>query len=123
MCLYSTTGKKIAEHDIVCYKVLYYWNDKYYTPIMHKKVKDAVLTGRRLFRGGLFRQKNKYTNSISIEGGYVHVYSTRMNCNCDWFCGKYRYYKCIIPKGTEYWISHDGKEFAARKIRFVEQVK
>jgi hypothetical protein len=123
MCLYSTTGKKIAEHDIVCYKVLAYWDGEYYTPVMYKKVKDVVLTGRRLFRGGLFNQKHKYTNSISIEGGYVHVYSTIMNCRCHWFCGACRYYKCIIPKGTEYWVSSDGKEFAAKKIRFVKQVK
>jgi hypothetical protein len=122
MCLYSTTGKKIAERDIVCYKVLSYWHGKYYTPVMGKKVKDAVLTGRRLFRGGLFRQKRKFTNYISIEGGYVHVYSTLMNCHRYWFCGGCRYYKCIIPKGTEYWVNDDGKEFAARKIRFVERV-
>ena len=123
MCLYSTTGNKIAERDIVCYKVLSYWYGKYYTPIMRKRVKDAVLTGRRLFRGGLFRQKHKYTDYISIEGGYIHVYSTFMNCRWYGFCGERCCYKCIIPKGTEYWVSNDRKEFAARKIRFVKQVK
>ena len=122
MCLYSTTGKKIAERDIVCYKVLSYWHGNYYTPIMCKRVKNAVLTGRRLFRGGLFRQKHKYTNYISIEGGYVHVYSSLMNCRWRWSCDECRYYECIIPKGTEYWISKNGTEMAARKIRFVKRV-
>ncbi len=75
MCLRSTTGKKIAERDITCYKVLSYWNGKYYTPVMHKKVKDAVLTGRRLFRGGLFRQTYDINGSFTwVEGGYIHVY-------------------------------------------------
>jgi hypothetical protein len=123
MCLYSTTGKKIAERDIVCYKVLSYWHGKYYTPVMGKKVKDAVLTGRRLLRGGLFREKEAYGNVMVIGGGYIHV-ATNLKWLRIWYKGhEHRYFKCIIPKGTEYWVSKDGDEMAARKIRFVEQVK
>jgi hypothetical protein len=80
-----------------------------------------VLTGRRLFRGGLFRQKHTNDGVTVIEGGYIHVYKKLKWCRfCYETCACF---KCVIPKGTEYWVSSDGKEFAAKKIRFVKQVK
>lgn len=123
MCLYSTTGKKIAERDIVCYKALYYvcHNGEYYTPVRWKKVKDAVLSGRRLFRGGLFRKKETCDEVMVISAGYIHV-TTKL----EWLLSKFNWcchFKCIIPKGTEYWVDDNGSEMAARKIRFVKQVK
>ena len=33
------------------------------------------------------------------------------------------HFKCVIPKGTEYWVDDNGMEMAARKILFVERVK
>jgi hypothetical protein len=78
MCLYSTTGKKYAERDIVCYKALGYKNGVYYTPCWFKIVKDAVLSGRRLLRGGLFRKKETI-DDITTRFPY-------------WFCKKYSSY-------------------------------
>ena len=121
MCLYSTTGKKYAERDIVCYKALGYKNGVYYTPCQFKIVKDAVLAGRRLLRGGLFRKKETIDDITVISGGYIHVAT-----NLEWLRFHFqgcRHFKCIIPKGTEYWVSKGGDEMAARKIRFVERVK
>jgi hypothetical protein len=123
MCLYSTTGKKIAERDIVCYKALGYMKGVYYTPCRHKIVKDSVLSGRRLFQGGLFRKKETIDEGMVtvINGGYIHV-ATKLA----WLRFGYydcHHFKCIIPKGTEYWVDDNGSEMAARKIRFVERVK
>lgn len=121
MCLFSTTGKKIAEHDIVCYKSLGYMKGVYYTPCWYKIVKDAVLSGRRLFRGGLFRKKETCDEVTLISGGYIHI-ATKL----EWLRSNFngcRHFKCIIPKGTEYWVDDNGSEMAARKIRFVERVK
>lgn len=120
MCLYSTTGKKIAERDIVCYKALSYMNGVHYTPCRFKIVKDAVLSGRRLLRGGLFRKKEIHGDNTVISGGYIHV-ATNVKWLRIWYNAS-RHFKCIIPKGTEYWVSKDGNEMAARKIRFVERV-
>ena len=121
MCLISITGKKIAERNIACYKVLYYWNGKYYTPVMHKKVKDAVISGRRLYRArGIFRRVYKslvfpYFNVV--DRGWIHTYTTILNFfhgdNGVWF-------ECVIPKGTKYWKSKFGNEYASRHIRFVK---
>lgn len=120
MCLCSTTGKKIAVCDIVCYKALFNFAGEYYTPVKWKKVKNAVLTGRRLFRGGLFRQKHTNEGVTVIEGGYIHVFRNQW---CRFLYKTCACFKCVIPKGTEYWVNFDTGELAARKIRFVEQVK
>jgi hypothetical protein len=122
MCLYSSTGKKIAERDIVCYKALCYFEGRYYTPVKWKLVKDAVLSGRRLLRGGLFCQTYAIDSSLTrVEGGYIHVYNKLKWCHINF--PEMAYFKCIIPKGTEYWLSESRKDIAARKIRFVKQVK
>lgn len=120
MCLCSKTGKKIAKHDIVCYKALFKLAGDYYTPVRWKKVANAVLTGSRLFRGGLFRQKHTNDGVTVIEGGYIHVYKNLKRCR--FLYEKCACFKCVIPKGTEYWVG-SGSELAARKIRFVKQVK
>ena len=120
MCLNSTTGKKIAERDIVCYKSFGYKQGVYYTPCWYKIVKDAVLSGRRLFRGGLFRQKHTNDGVTVIEGGYIHLYK-KLEC-CRFLYEKCVHFKCVIPKGTEYWVG-SGSELAARKIGFVKRLK
>lgn len=105
----------------VCYKSLGYMKGVYYTPCWYKIVKDAVLSGRRLFRGGLFRKKEACDEVTVISAGYTHV-ATKL----EWLRSKFngcRHFKCIIPKGAEYWKDMATSELASKVIRFVRKIK
>lgn len=124
MCLYTLQDKPfVAEKDIVCYKELVLdESNKFVTPVMKRNIPDAVITGRRLYRArGLFRRARKsqhFPNINIVDRGWVHTYSKTPN-----FFQSRRYnvwFECVIPKGTKYWKSQDGVEYASRSIRFVK---
>ena len=156
MCLYLKDIKpKIAKRDIVCYKILnrtsrFNWDtnemeEMYTTPYQHtpiNSVNDDIIKGIRCF------EPNSSTPHISsssdlfclkgfkwaMRGGCIHSYRYKKDAN---FMKKDTYFvkvvgtedvifKCIIPKGTEYYKGIDaiGQEnYASKKIRFVKQVK
>jgi len=128
MCLHSKTDKPcIAEEDIICYKML----DRYYglfyqwqTPFRGMKVRNAVLNGRRLMKARGERKiigvrLDDYSILYEINGGYIHTYKDFPTFGYD--IG-YNVFKCVIPKGEEYFESVNGSEYASRSIRFVKQV-
>lgn len=123
MCLLSKTDKPcIAEEDIICYKALDRCNGffcKCKTPFRGVRVRNAVLTGRRLMkaRGNreiIYDDFERY----EVYGGYIHTYKyvPVFYYNIGYFV-----FECVIPKGEEYFKSGDG-EYASRSIRFVRQV-
>lgn len=123
MCLCTLQKKPfVAEKDIVCYKALVLnESNKFVTPVIKRNIPDAVISGRRLYRARwLFRRARKsqdfpYLNVV--DRGWVHTYSTKPN----FFQVSYDvWFECVIPKGTKYWKSEDGEEYASRSIRFIK---
>lgn len=122
MCLQTIeTKERIAETDIVCYKVLRMLDDgRFVTPFIGKKVSSKVLCGKRLFKPSFFSIKD-IRNVIyfkEIRRGYIHVYGSPYQT----LFSNEKLFKCIIPKGTRYWNDNFYSEYAARKIRFVEEM-
>jgi hypothetical protein len=123
MCLYTRQDEPfVAEEDIVCYKRLVLnKSDMFVTPVIGRKIPDAVISGRRLYRArGIFRCA--YRDPVFpwvniVDRGWVHTYtSTPIFFYGDdgvWF-------ECVIPKGTKYWKSKNGNEYASSSIRFVK---
>ena len=144
MCLRSKIDKPlIAEEDIVCYKILervprWFFGFKWLTPWRFMHIPNAVLSGKRLLNA---RGKRVVLESLGfwlIENGYIHVYGadkyneTELEILSKEASDGFNYkgkagahmFKCVIPKGTEYydgWNCH-SHQYAARSIKFVEQV-
>lgn len=120
MCLVSYHEKYVAYKDIVCYKSLEERGGKIVTPFRHRRVPKRVLEGKRCFRAhGIpkierYGEKNPPRVMRIVSRGFIHVMSSPIVS--EFFIIK----KCIIPKGTVYYASDDGKEYAARKIKFVK---
>lgn len=123
MCLYTIQDKPfVAEEDIVCYKRLVLnKSDIFVTPVIGRKIPDAVISGRRLYRArGMFRRVNEspafpYLNVV--DRGWIHTYTASPTFFDE---EKGVWFECVIPKGTKYWKSKDGEEYASRYIRFVK---
>lgn len=129
MCLYSLGHEEVATCDIPCVKLLAIDSDgKYYTPFYKRRVSQMVLRGLSCLRAkgkkGIFVSHLKYCTK-TIKGGYIHVYASQADAHEQAWFGMPRYvlYDCVIPKGTRYWKSYDGCEYAARKIRFIQEIK
>lgn len=151
MCLYLKDKKpKIAKRNIVCYKILnrtrrFNWTTDrvekaYTTPYQHTPinlVNDDIIEGIRCF------EPDSSTSDISpispnldflhtegwkwvMHGGCIHSYRYKKDANFMWSDAGQVIFKCIIPKGTEYYEGIDGihqKNYASKKIRFVKQIK
>lgn len=125
MCLFTLQDKPfVAEEDIVCFKNLAIdKNASFVTPVIGRRIPDAVISGRRLYRArGLFRCRHKLSdfpllNFNVVDKGWIHTYTASPTFfdeeNGVWF-------ECVIPKGTKFWKSKDGEEYASRSIRFVK---
>ena len=81
MCLLTFQDKPfVAENDIVCYKRLVLnKNDRFVTPVIGRKIPDAVISGRRLYRArGIFRRT--YRDPVFpwvniVDRGWIHTYT------------------------------------------------
>ena len=127
MCLISVEGEKIANVDIPCVKVLVRRDGEVYTPCFPKRVSRIVLCGIFPMRAKGEERVVHGTYSAYVTGGFVHVYASRADCiHWEWLWhdgGMIEFYDCVIPKGTRYWMSDDGSQYAAKKIRFVRKTK
>ncbi len=124
MCLRTIeTKERIAESDIVCYKILRMrYDGRFVTPVVGKKVSNKVLCGKRLFKPSFFSIKDikNFSNFKEIRRGYIHCHALKPDPR--YLLSRERVFKCTIPKGTRYWYDDNYCEYAARKIRFVEEI-
>lgn len=113
-----------AKEDIVCYKALIstYVPNLFRTPIMETELNvkfymefqipyKAKKDNSFLF----FTQHILGMGSVASDG-FIHTLSS--SCTCP----GYAVFKCIIPKGTKYFIGNDG-DYASEQIVFIEQLK
>ena len=124
MCLIANDYERIADEDVPCVKVLSYSDGWFYTPYKMRRVCDGVLNGRRLMRArGRECVDELGWDQFSVGRGFVHTFSTMESAKSLWFplSGRVVYFDCVIPKGTRYWVSYDGMEYASKAIRFVKE--
>ena len=136
MCLYKNKKHHpfnrplIADKDIVCYKQLWVnWNNAVVTPItktlipikcIHKNKKKRIPFKAEILNKFKFIWKHVFGFSNEVTDGFIHTFSSEpFHYNHFWSC---RIFKCVIPKGTKYFIGYN-EDYASEQIIFVEQLK
>lgn len=138
MCLTKTKRlPRIVIKDIVVYKVLLEVNGNLLTPYQNYPIEmgktytgsfeDCYVSAPRLLNKSYFRYKiYHYICSIfskNITGGYIHSFYDEQAAK---ICSKYwcptYVVKCVIPKGSIYFIGENGRECASIKLRYDEIV-
>lgn len=128
MCLYTYDKEPlIAKEDIICYKVVTCIPqlNLYETPIIGVDVSEYI-KNNTLWRDFMLPptanqvDKDMFGKPMYEIGiGYIHALRiadyTLVRVNK-------RLFKCIIPKGTEYYIGLNN-DICARAIQFVEEYK
>ena len=143
MCLYIKVIKtQIAKNDITCYKVMMKQrNGAVCTPFRLIRPNPDVLSGYASFKAShanipahkllesinveswFYKHNTDYAAEVSI--GFIHTYMFAshavqdMGTEC--FARKeYLLYRCVIPKGTEYFVGEYGCYpcYASREIKF-----
>lgn len=134
MCLLSITSQpKTADRDIVCWKLLFKWGNKHYTPFKGAYVSQDVLDGVYLFEPNEapYVVFDEESSCFEIKGGYIHTYGDlgyAMSLIRDTKEKEFGQgitavlYMCIIPTGTEYFESGTSTFLASRAIRFIAKV-
>lgn len=124
MCLISKTNiPKIAEEDIICYKILEYTQLEYTTPFMYLPIRDSIVEAigdEDIYKKSAWFRPSKY----SIGRGFIHAYTTYETAmkiipeiECQFFTEcQLEVFKAVIPKGTKYFVSINGKEICAKKM-------
>jgi hypothetical protein len=140
MCLVSFRETPyIAKKDIVCYKVMDLRRDEYYTPVQGFPVDKEIIEGKKnlvaegcediisRIRKKNFIPINKYFPFIieyAIGGGFIHAFLDK-ECALDPFKGNIlgnSCFKCVIPKGTKYFVGEGSKDICTKEIKFVEKI-
>lgn len=121
----------IAEEDIVCYKHLYIIDkNEFVTPhtwvpipikCIQKNTKKRIPFKAEILNKFEFIWKHKLGFSNVVTDGFIHTYSSAPPYD-NLFRGD-RVFKCIIPKGTKYFIGENESEYASEQIIFGERLK
>lgn len=140
MCLLiKDKTPQIAKNDIVCYKVMLNKDGIIATPyrlVIPKtdvlngtrnfKATDSTLTAEELINPVNFQLATAEKSDVgTIENGYIHTFMFASHAvediGTDCFARKdYLLYRCIIPKGTEYFVGRfcGYPCYASREIKF-----
>lgn len=136
MCLLTKHSEPLtAGNDITCYKILVKINkNEFITPYKYSVINDTkktfVASGDD--KATFFFTMNDVTY-YEVNGGFIHTYSSindaiyvrhiieeeQVNR------AKAVIFKCVIPKGTDYYPGMHGTIFgyAAKQINFINQVR
>lgn len=129
MCLYKNrmchrhNRPLIADEDIVCYKLVNKSTDgTYTTPHTDTIVPIECIEHKVPFKAKIVNPFRFFCYHILgttgiVGDGFIHVYKDpqQSHCGCITF-------KCIIPKGTKYFVGALN-DYAAKKIVFLEEIK
>lgn len=119
----------VADEDIVCYKVLTKnaWDspDILRTPYQYQKIRIQVYLDYQIpFTAWDEHEfcsfwRHKLGFSRVVESGFIHTY--RDNHSIPLYKKEF-VFKCIIPKGTKYFIGVDN-DYASERIIFLEKLE
>lgn len=128
MCLYK--AKKyhpfnrplIAKEDIICYKQLETVHFRYVTPCAYSMVPTECFNKKIPFKAVIidkaqFIWRHILGFSNVVTDGFIH---SHVDNPSPYFL--YTTFKCIIPKGTKYFVG-EHRDYASEQIIFVEQLK
>lgn len=143
MCLHLKKGEeviKVSKGNITCYKVLFrnFISGDYFTPVQAYPIGHDVVDGSvELYAIGprnVGPGHNFLVPETIVNGGFIHTYATKKDLNDSVnFLRKifnnaaitYEAFKCVIPKGTEYYKGMDDskrKSYASHCIKFVKKI-
>ena len=106
MCLVIVSKKLIADKDIVCYKFLrsdIEDRNHFYPPYFsfcykrNKLYKTNIITGKERFSDRTFAYNGFHSLVCKLDRYLFDSYLPDY----------YKLYKCIIPKGSEYYLGRD----------------
>ena len=120
----------IAEEDIVCYKQLYvnymgeittpYTNTPIPIKCIQKNQRKRVPFKAEILNKFGFVWNHVLGFSNIVEDGFIHTFSFAP-CYLD-LSRNERIFKCIIPKGTKYFIGNDD-DYASEQIIIGDRLK
>lgn len=127
MCLYKDKKHHpfnrplIAKEDIICYKKLAEIGNAYITPYTYIQVPIECIRDKVPFKAQILSKFKFIWNHILgfnnlVEGGFIHSFQK------DPTWSEYVTFKCIIPKGTKYFIGEEW-DYASEQIIFVERLQ
>lgn len=132
MCLTSKTNiAKIANKDIVCYKLIWrrFASLDYITAYRDTPISYDILRGRKNFvaEGPECIEPSFLDDGYSISSGFIHTFTKKedaIKMAKMYGCLEHIWvvYKCVIPKGTKYFVSVDYDERCSTEIKFVEEI-
>lgn len=120
----------IAKEDITCYKelrvnfanILITPHTNVVVPIkcVQKNKRKRIPFKAEILNKFKFIWRHVLGFSNIVEDGFIHTFSLSIPHRDLFYCN--RVFKCIIPKGTKYFIGEDN-DYASEQIIFVEQLK
>ena len=153
MCLLTQDiYPSIAEKDMECYKVVKYVSGAIMTPYMNLPLQPEIIEGRQLLCANDIKKVifNETYSLNEVTCGYIHTFSSmaeakqcilheNVEFNFPYLDITLVAFKCIIPKGTEYYVGYcengtyynvlykDKKymplnSYASESIKFVREI-
>ena len=139
MCLYINKKDKqpikVAETDIVCYKLLEECKlegHSYMSPFVEQPIMAEIIFGLYPYVAlGEKSIKSQFGNYPFITEGYIHTYKFKIVAEevLDYFQNRFEndlhLFECKIPAGTEYYEGLDDNflaTYASDKIIFVSEI-
>ena len=141
-CFISTKrDPEVAKHDLICYKIIgvsnknprltygpytgtnygYIWKDSVLVPLITEERQNFW---RRLIGIGDYDSPQKYGDLWKVGNGWIHTTWIKPDILVP-YSGTYEIWRCIIPKGTEYYKSDARSShyesscvYASKKIIF-----
>lgn len=128
MCLVAREKEKVAESDISVVKALIHDKSlgKYFTPVQMTEVPESVINGNEdmVAEGDEKIRFGIVGAHYFVYGGFVHSYDAGYaEANLLKGAKSACYFRCVIPKGTRYWVSYYGTEYASKSLKFVNEIK
>nr|DAL02967.1 MAG TPA: hypothetical protein [Crassvirales sp.] len=98
MCLELLSEKLVAKEDIICYKIVRKRGNKLYTPYQEVEIKPGI------FKATGTLSEDRGDRRKTVGEGVIHTFA-KYDQALDEKDGKNTLiYKCVIPKGTNYYI-------------------
>lgn len=121
MCILNLSKEKKARGDIICYKYVYKHSNNVFTPYFRLfwYIKDEVYEARE-FMPTLSKGFHSYTNKKDPIRKYIFRKNMKKASSLECVV------KCIIPKGSTYFVGEDLtglRNYISNKIKIVEIIK
>ena len=124
MCLISKTDiPLIAKKDIICYKILMEDNC---SPYYYRNY-IAAIKNSDIIQDKTPERIEPFGSVFKISRGFIHTYSELTNLKYELYSTQSallilcKVYKCIIPKGSKYFVNITGQEYCSKQLKFIEE--